>query len=79
MGSPTHNKNMISDKSSPMVDSSKGEPRRLMRILEDAIAEIDSWPELDEWDGILAESQRCDGLYPEFADAEEIEKIIFRH
>ena len=75
MGSPTHNKNMIFDKVQPMVDKTEKKPSKLMKILEDAIAEIDSWPKLDKWDGILAESQRCDGLYPEFADAEEIEKI----
>tara|TARA_Y100000994_G_C15384246_1_gene314569 strand:+ start:189 stop:539 length:351 start_codon:yes stop_codon:yes gene_type:complete len=58
-----------------MVDKTDEKPSKLKKLLDDMIAEIDSWPKLDEWDGILDESQRCDGLYPEFADAEIMEKI----
>ena len=36
---------------------------------------IDSWPKLDTWDGILTHGQRCEGLYPEFIFADELEKI----
>ena len=58
-----------------MTEKKTRKPSRLEKILDEAIAMIDSWPKLDTWDGILTHGQRCEGLYPEFIFADELEKI----
>ena len=50
--------------------------RKISDIIDDIMETIDSLEKFPEWDGVLVESQRCDGLLGYYIDSDKFMEIL---
>ena len=58
-----------------MADKDKGKPSKITQLIDAMLEKIEYLESIPEWDGVLVESQRCDGLFCWFIDKEEFMQI----
>tara|TARA_Y100000287_G_scaffold169851_1_gene155081 strand:- start:105 stop:506 length:402 start_codon:yes stop_codon:yes gene_type:complete len=52
------------------------EKRKISDIIDDIMETIDNLEKFPEWDGVLVESQRCDGLLGWYIDSDKFMEIL---
>ena len=58
-----------------MTEENTEEPSKIIKLIDSILEEIEYLESIPEWDGVLDESQRCDGLLCWFINKEEFMQI----
>ncbi|MBA4694715.1 MAG: hypothetical protein H2066_02545 [Candidatus Poseidoniales archaeon] len=58
-----------------MVDEKKEKPSKISELIDNILETLEYLETIPEWDGILLETQRCDGLFGWFVSVEEFMQI----
>tara|TARA_B100001113_G_C20706902_1_gene447673 strand:+ start:114 stop:491 length:378 start_codon:yes stop_codon:yes gene_type:complete len=58
-----------------MDEGNNKKKSKIIGLIDDFLAKLEEWEPFPEWDGVLMDGQRCDGLFGWFLTTEEFMQI----